>query len=129
MHPDKWEEYLKCSTAKRKIFIDSPLECNTALSHFQGKPVVSAEITVDKKIIDTIFEDLLYLADDDEETKIEATEKEKLIGFEPIHNEDDEMQYYQAIVPNSFQYDTVIKTITKRLSFHQTTDIMRSTKI
>ena len=58
MHPDKWEEYLKCSTAKRKIFIDSPLECNTALSHFQGKPVVSAEITVDKKIIDTIFEDL-----------------------------------------------------------------------
>jgi hypothetical protein len=77
--------------------------------------------TVRKKIIETILEDLLYLADDEEETKLEATKKEKLIEFEPMHNEDDEIQYYQAIFPNSFQYDAVIKTIAKGLSFCQTT--------
>ena len=40
-----------------------------------------------------------------------------------MHNEDDEIQYYQAIVSNSFQYDAVIKTIAKGLSFCQTTDV------
>ena len=94
MHPSKWEEYLQCSTAERKIFFDTALESNTALSCFQEKPIVSTEITVDKKIIETIIEDLLYLADDDEEITIEATKKEKLIGFAPMHNEDDEIQYY-----------------------------------
>ena len=44
--------------------------------------------------IEIIIEDLLYLADDDEETSTQATKKEKLIGFEPMHNEDDEIQYY-----------------------------------
>ena len=68
---------------------------------------------MDKKIIQTIIEHLLYTTDDDEGTTIEAIQKEKLIGFEPIHNENDETQYYQAIVPNSFQYDAVIKTIAK----------------
>ena len=94
MHPSKWEEYLQCSTAEREIFFNSALESNTALSCFQEKPVASTEITVDKKIIETIIEDLLYLADDDEETTNETAKKEKLIGFEPIHNEDDEIQYY-----------------------------------
>ena len=70
------------------------MESNPALSCFQEKPVASTEITVDKKIIETIIEDLLYLADDDEETTNETAKKEKLIGFEPIHNEDDEIQYY-----------------------------------
>ena len=46
-----------------------------------------------------------------------------MIRFEPTHNEDDEVQYYQAIFPNSFQYDAVIKTIAKGLSFHQATDV------
>ena len=78
---------------------------------------------MDKKIIQTIIEHLLYTTDDDEGTTIEAIQKEKLIGFEPIHNENDETQYYQAIVPNSFQYDAVIKTIAKGLSFRQTTDV------
>ena len=78
---------------------------------------------MDKKIIETVIEDLLYLAYDDEGTTIEATKKEKLIGFEPTHNEDDKVQYYQAIVPNSFQYDAVIKTIAKGLSCHQATDV------
>ena len=63
------------------------------------------------------------MAHDDEETTNETAKKEKLIGFEPIHNEDDEIQYYWAIVPNSFQYDAVIKTIAKGLSFHQTMDV------
>ena len=75
MHPNKWEEYLWCSTAKRKIFFDTALESNTALSCFQEKPIVSTEITVDKKIIETIIEDLFYLADDDKEITIEATIK------------------------------------------------------
>jgi hypothetical protein len=46
-----------------------------------------------------------------------------LIGFEPMHNQVDEIQYYQAFVPNSFQYDAVIKTIAKGLSFYQTMDV------
>ena len=75
MHPQKWEEYLRCSTAQRKMFFDSALESNTALSCFQEKSVASTEIAVDKKIIETIIEDLLYLADDDEETTIQATKK------------------------------------------------------
>jgi hypothetical protein len=75
MHPQKWEEYLWCSTAERKMFFDSALESNTALSCFQEKPITSTEITVDKKIIEIIIEDLSYLADDDEETTIEATNK------------------------------------------------------
>ena len=33
MHPSKWEEYLRCSTAVRKMSFDSSLESNTA--HFQ----------------------------------------------------------------------------------------------
>ena len=75
MHSYKWEEYLQCSTAERKIFFDTALESNTALSCFQEKPIVSTEITVDKKIIETIIEDLFYLADDDKEITIEATIK------------------------------------------------------
>ena len=75
MHPSKWEEYLWCSTAEKKIYFYSALESNTALSCFQEKPIASTEITVDKKIIETIIEDLLYLADEDEETTIEATKK------------------------------------------------------
>ena len=79
MHPDKWEEYLWCSTAGRKIFFDSALENNTALSCFQEKPVASTEkITVDKKIIEAIIEDLLYFTDDGEETTIEATQKREV---------------------------------------------------
>jgi 5'-deoxynucleotidase YfbR-like HD superfamily hydrolase len=104
MHPQKWEEYLQCSTTERKMFFDSALESNTALSCFQEKPVASTEITVDKKIIETIIEDLLYLADGDDKTTIQA-KNEKLIGFELVHNEDDKIQCYQAIVPNSFQFD------------------------
>jgi hypothetical protein len=46
MHPSKWEEYLRCSTAERKIFFDFALETNTALSCFQEKPIASTEITV-----------------------------------------------------------------------------------
>ena len=60
MHSYKWEEYLQCSTAERKIFVDTALESNTALSCFQEKPIVSTDITVDKKIIEKIIEDLLY---------------------------------------------------------------------
>ena len=60
---------------------------------------------MDKKIIERIIEDLFYLADDDEETTIEVTKSEKLIGFEPMHNEDDEIQYYRAIVPKKFSID------------------------
>ena len=75
MHSYKWEEYLQCSTAERKIFFGTALESNTALSCFQEKPIVSTEITVDKKIIETIIEDLFYLADDDKEITIEATIK------------------------------------------------------
>ena len=93
MNPDKWEEYLQCSTAERKIFFNSALESNTALSYFQEKSIANTEITVDKEIIETIIEGLLYLADDDEGSTIEATRKENLIGFEPMHNEDDEIQY------------------------------------
>ena len=59
------------------------------------------------------MEDLLHLTDDDEETTIEATKKEKLIEFEPLYHEDDEIQYYQAIVPNSFQYDALTKKLQK----------------
>ena len=77
IHPNKWEEYIWCSTAERKIFFDTALESKTTLSCFQEKPVASTEITVNKKIIETIIEDLLYLAHDDEETTIQATKKEK----------------------------------------------------
>jgi Mg/Co/Ni transporter MgtE len=94
MHSDEWEEHLQCSTVERKIFFYSALESNTALRCFQEKPITSTEIIVEKKIIETIIEDFLYLADDDEETIFEATKKEKLIEFEPMHNEDDEIQYY-----------------------------------
>ena len=31
--------------------------------------------------------------------QFKPSKKEKLIGFEPMHNEDNEIQYYQAIVP------------------------------
>ena len=40
-----------------------------------------------------------------------------------MHNEDDKIQFYWAFVPNSFQYDAVIKTIAKGLSLCQTTDV------
>jgi hypothetical protein len=86
MHPNKQEEYLWCSTAERKIFFDTALDSNTTLSCFQEKTIASTEIAVDKKIIEKSVEDLLYLADDDEEATIEAAKKEKLIGFEPMHN-------------------------------------------
>jgi hypothetical protein len=39
-----------------------------------------------------------------------------------MHNEHDEI-YYQAIVPNSFQFDAVIKAIAKGLLFHQATEV------
>ena len=70
---------------------DTVLESNKVLSCFQEKPMANTYVTVDKKIIETIIEYLLYLADDDEKTTIEATQNEKLIGFEPILSEDDEI--------------------------------------
>ena len=38
-------------------------------------------ITVHKKIIETILEDLLYLADDEEETTLEATKKRSWLNL------------------------------------------------
>ena len=78
MHPNKWEKYIWCSTTGRKMFFDFALESNTALSCFQENPITSTDITVDKKIIETIIENLLYLADDDEETTIQAIKKRKV---------------------------------------------------
>jgi hypothetical protein len=46
-----------------------------------------------------------------------------LIEFEPTHNEDDELQYYQAVVPNNTQHNDVLKTIAKGLSFCHTMDV------
>jgi hypothetical protein len=59
----------------RKIFFIL-LWSHTAVSCFQEKPVASTKITVDKKIIEKIIEDLLYLDNnDDDETTLEATKK------------------------------------------------------
>ena len=57
------------------------------------------------------------MANDDEETTLEMTKKRSLLDLNQYTMK--MMKYYQAFVPNSFQYDAVTKTIAKGLSFHQ----------
>ena len=47
-----------------------------------------------------------------------------MIGFEPINNENNEIDCYQAIIQNGFQYDLVISTIANGLSFCQTMNVI-----
>ena len=62
--------------------------------------------------------------ENEEETEILESRKKELIGFEPIDNENNEIDCYQAIIQNGFQYDLVISTIANGLSFRQTMNVI-----
>lgn len=124
MHATKWEEYQKCSLPEKKTFFESALECNTDLSIYKVSSAERREITAEKEIVETILEDLLYLAEDDQEEIIQVDRKRDLIGYEAIHSDDDEIEYYRAIIPSTFQYEAVLKAVGSGLSFRQTVTVL-----
>jgi hypothetical protein len=63
-------------------------------------------------------------SDDDEETQILESRKKELIGFEPIHDENTDIDYYQAVIQSGFQYDLVTIAIANGLSFWQTMNLI-----
>ena len=60
--------------------------------------VGTKEITVETEIIETIIEDLLYLAEDDDEAVVERERKRDIIGFDPVHNDQDEIEHYRSTI-------------------------------
>ena len=61
--------------------------------------------------------------------QLKPHKKEKLIGFEPMHNEDDKIQYYQDIVPNSFNMMLSLKQLQKGYHNVKPEMFMRNTEI
>lgn len=124
MHSKKWAEYKTCSLSQKKTFFDAALEAKPALSYFKGPDVEKSEIYVDKDILETIIEDLLYFAEEDDTMEIEPSQKQDVIGFEAIHDENDEIECYRATISNSFQYQAIIRTVGNGLSFRQTACVL-----
>ena len=96
MHATKWDEYQKCAKAEKKNFFDIALECNTDLNLYKVSSTERIEITADKEIVEIIIEDLLYLAEDDQEEVLQVARKKDFLGYEPIHSDsdDEEIEYY-----------------------------------
>ena len=128
MHPKKWAEYVECSASEKKLFFESALKANTTLSYFEETSIERREVIVEKEIIDTIIENLLYCSNDDEDVEIESARKKDFIGFELVSDDDDQVEYYRATIPNTLQYDLLIKTIGNGLSFSQTMNVLQGFK-
>jgi hypothetical protein len=132
MHATKWEKYQTCSIEEKKKFFDTVLESNTDTSTnvFDIPTIETKEITVEKEIIEVIVDDLLCLADEDEEQIVQADKLEDILGFEPINDDDDDdddiIQNYRAIVTSSFHYETILTAIGNGLSFRQTVNILEN---
>ena len=126
MHATKWDEYQKCANAEKKNFFDIALECNTDLNIYKVSSTERIEITADKEIVEIIIEDLLYLAEDDQEEVLQVARKKDFLGYEPIHSDsdDEEIEYYRAIIPSTFQYQAVLKAVGSGLSFRQTVKVL-----
>ena len=73
---------------------------------------------MDKDILETITEDLLYFAEEDDTMEIQPSQKQDIIGFEPILDENEEIECYRATISNSF------RTVGNGLSFRQTAGVL-----
>ena len=81
MHTIKWDKYQNCSKAEKKTFFEVALEFNTDLNSYKVSSKEQREITTDKEIVETIIEDLLHLAEDDEEEVLQVARKKRpLLG-------------------------------------------------
>jgi hypothetical protein len=124
MHPTKWAEYQKCASADKKSYFDTALSVNSEKTYFKLNQRKRKEITIEKDIIEVIIEDVLYFSDDEDQQNIQSDKKKVLIGFEPMTTDDDEVDYYWAIISLSFQYKAVLKSVGNGLSFQQTVNIL-----
>ena len=91
MHPKKWAEYQLCSPSQKQCFFKAALDAKPGVSYFKQPGADKCEVHVEKSIFETIIEDLLYVAEDDD-IEIETAQKKDIIGFEPIHDENDEIE-------------------------------------
>ena len=124
MHLTKWAEYQKCAIADKKTYFDTALSVNSEKTYFELNQCKSKESTIEKDIIEVIIEDILYFSDDEDQQNIQSDRKKDLIGFEPMTTDDDEVDYYWAIISSSFQYKAVLKSVGNELSFRQTVNIL-----
>jgi hypothetical protein len=97
MHPTKWAEYQKCASADKKTYFDTALAVNSEKTYFELNQRKRKEITNEKDIIEDIIEDILYFSDDEGQQNIQSEKKKDLIGFEPMTNDDDEVDNYRAM--------------------------------
>ena len=84
---------------------------NSEKTYFELNQRRRKEITVEKHIIEVFIEDILYFSDDEDQQNIQNDKKKDLIGFEPMTTDDDEVDYYWAIISLSFQYKAVLKSV------------------
>jgi hypothetical protein len=117
MHPTKWAEYPKCASADKKTYFDTTLAVNSEKTYFELNQCERKEITIEKDIIEVIIEDILYFSDDEDQQNIQSDKKKDLIGFELLTTDDNEVDYYRAIISLSFQYKAVLKSVGNGLSF------------
>ena len=65
MHPTKWAEYQLCPSQKQ-CFFKAALDATPGMNYFKQPGVDKCEVHVEKSIFETIIEDLLYFAEDDD---------------------------------------------------------------
>ena len=106
MHPTKWAEYQLCPSQKQ-CFFKAALDATPGMNYFKQPGVDKCEVHVEKSIFETIIEDLLYFAEDDD-MEIKPAQKKDIIGFEPIHGDKDEVECYRTTISNAFQYQSII---------------------
>ena len=124
MHPKKWAEYQLCSPSQKQCFFKAALDAKPGVSYFEQPGVDKCEVHVEKSIFETIIEDLLYFTED-EDIEIEPARKKDIIGFEPIHNDNVEIECYIVTISNTFQYQVIIKTVGNGLSFRQAACVIK----
>ena len=111
-------------TIAKTMLFKSALDAKPGVSYFKQPGVDKCEVHVEKSIFETIIEDLLYFAEDDD-IEIEPARKKDIIGFEPIHDDNDEIECYRATISNTFQYQAIIKTVGNGLSFRQVACVIK----
>lgn len=89
------------TVAKEAVFLRC-FEGENCPGLFKEPDVEKSKIYVDKDILETIIKNLLYFAGEDDTMKIQPSQKQYVIGFEPIYNENDEVECYKATILNSF---------------------------
>lgn len=128
-HPTRWEEYQRLSDdEKEKYFTETdsnPIPFrNTIASHFDISQPLNFHI--DKSIVDTIINEMLFAEDADEDEKSGLTKANALEIFTKVPSAMPGM--YKVVVSSVEQYKLAIGFISTGVSFRQTVKLFSHTR-